>query len=440
MAMSIQLPNMGKKNIVFLLIAFAIALNMAFTFLIVFLQKNEFTEQSILTQSQTALGFLSRDTSEGNYRKVIERLSGEEWANGIATKSVLIYDLISKEIITSNTETDQLICKIDTLSSYIITVGNDYISCVFMRSGPLIQIVFVASPFAFLTTPQFLTVLFFNLIFAGILILLSSLGMSFYLDKFILLLKKLVDEGSIGKNVPEEFKPSFKYIEKLSQSLEDLKNKVSKNTEDITINKIYKKVIHNIRNPLNTINVTLPLCRNGFDDKKEGIIREALKEIEVSITKALEGYRSQKSVPVNLYEIIEQARNEINLNSTGTIVLPIAAHGKSKNAMRTVDPMDFKAAIINILNNAVEAMPRGGEVTIEMKYVGLSLAVSIADEGSGINEAILPKLGIEGFSFNKYGGNGLGLYTAKRDIQSWGGGLAIGNRSDGKGAVATIIL
>ena len=437
----IQLPNINisRRKIIFLLVVSAIFLHIAFSSFFVFLQKSEFMEQSILDQSKTAFVLLSRDIQEGNYRKVMERFLSGYWPRGVTVQSILFYDLISQETITSSTNDDRLLCQKNLSSSYIGKEQGNHVSCLY-DNGLLLQVIFISDPFASLTKPQFITVLIFNLLFAGLLILFTVSGMHFYLGGFIGHLNSLLQKGTIGKNIPVEFRPSFKSIKKLSQSLEFLKNKVSKNAENLAINTIYKKVIHNIRNPLNTINITLSTC-TAIDETKEDIIRKALNEIEGSVDKALDGYRNRKLCAVNLYDILEQARNEINLITGRIKILPIMTYEGSGSAKRSIDPVDFKNAIVNILNNAVEAMPEGGKISIKMKKKDSSIVIEIEDQGSGIDEEILPKLGKEGLSYNKPSGNGLGLYTAKRDILSWGGKLFIGNRTDGgKGTIVTIVL
>ena len=412
--------------------AFAISLNVFFTYLVVSLQNQDFLGRSILAQSQTALSLLSQDAAEGNYRKVMEKLSSEQWENGSTTKSILFYDLISREVITSNTDAPHLICRKNLKSSYFELYHGKYVSCIFVNSGLMAQVVFLANPFALLKTPQFLMVLSFNLIFAVALTLFTLVSMNFYLDRFILLLNRLLSKGPIEQNIPKEFKSSFKSIEKLSESLENMKKIVSKKTA----NEIYKKVIHNIRSPLNTINITLPLIKEN--PNTEGIVRGALKDIESSIDKALESYRKERIIPTNLYEIIEQVRAEITLSKNVTILLN--ACEQSKAWMREVGPSNFKSAILNILNNATEAMPQGGKITIDMRVEGQFLRIAITDEGMGIDPNILHRVGTHGFSFGKKKGNGLGLYTSKMDIESWNGKLSIKNRDGTQGAVVNIIL
>ena len=120
-------------------------------------------------------------------------------------------------------------------------------------------------------------------------------------------------------------------------------------------------------------------------------------------------------------------------------ILPIKACEFSKVYAKQVDPVDFKSAITNILNNSIEAIPESGNIQIEMSKKGEAVKICIIDEGTGISENALPYVGEKGFSAKKIG-NGLGIYSLKKDIQFWGGSFSIGNRQEQQGAEVIIIL
>ncbi|WP_054955422.1 PAS domain S-box protein [Paenibacillus dakarensis] len=99
----------------------------------------------------------------------------------------------------------------------------------------------------------------------------------------------------------------------------------------------------------------------------------------------------------------------------------------------------LKQVFINVLKNALEAMPDGGYVTIEFsKPNSDQIAVSITDKGKGIPEELLPHVG-EPFITNKEDGTGLGLMVSQRIIQGHQGVLEI-ESEEGKGTTVTILL
>ena len=430
--------NLGKRGIILLTLTVAISCNIILSYWMVLLQKSDFLAQEILSQSQTALNLLSQDVYLGDYRKVMERLVGEKWANGARAQKILFYDMTSQREITSNYRNIKLSCQKNTQNPYIIQDEN-YISCIPLNASLLAQVTFSASPFTILAQKQFLIILISNLVLAGLLIVIILISMNSYLNRFILLLNKTMAKGHIEQNIPNEFKASFNGIAKLSKTLEHLKVELTQSTKSALASEVYAKIIHNIKNPLENISITLPVFKNGFNQEADDTIRNSLQEIEISVKRALDDYRASKAA--NIYEIIEQARTEVNLRvvDKNISIIPIEASDTVKAYTHKLDPTDFKAAITNMLNNAVEFMPNGGQILIKMEY-GEKLHISIIDEGTGIDESILSKIGTKGFTHNKENGNGLGFYSSRKDIESWGGSLSIQNRDDSTGARVDIIL
>lgn len=92
-----------------------------------------------------------------------------------------------------------------------------------------------------------------------------------------------------------------------------------------------------------------------------------------------------------------------------------------------VNPAEFKRLISNLINNAIEALPKKtGIVKIDLKAkLDKTVVILIEDNGAGIPKDLLSKIGFRGATFNKSGGSGLGLFGAKELIQQWGGELTI---------------
>ncbi|MFC4098777.1 ATP-binding protein [Paenibacillus xanthanilyticus] len=99
----------------------------------------------------------------------------------------------------------------------------------------------------------------------------------------------------------------------------------------------------------------------------------------------------------------------------------------------------LKQVFINVLKNAIEAMPEGGEITIRIARAGArNVIVTIIDQGIGIPEEMIPKLG-DPFFTGKETGTGLGLMVSQRIIQSHQGVLDI-TSAVGIGTTVTITL
>ena len=93
---------------------------------------------------------------------------------------------------------------------------------------------------------------------------------------------------------------------------------------------------------------------------------------------------------------------------------------------------------LNLVLNALEAMPRGGSLAVETVERSGRFEVAISDDGEGIPEAALRRLGSPFFT-TKASGSGLGLFLARRLAAAAGGELRI--RSEvGRGTTCVVRL
>lgn len=109
-----------------------------------------------------------------------------------------------------------------------------------------------------------------------------------------------------------------------------------------------------------------------------------------------------------------------------------------------VDPVQIEQALVEILSNALDAMPDGGvlRVAARPERDGAALGtvvVEVADTGAGIPEHVLPSV-CEPFFTTRQGGTGLGLATAKRYVEQNGGQLEIQSGAGRPGGGTTVRL
>ncbi|MHC4895375.1 MAG: sensor histidine kinase, partial [Planctomycetota bacterium] len=89
-----------------------------------------------------------------------------------------------------------------------------------------------------------------------------------------------------------------------------------------------------------------------------------------------------------------------------------------------VDEVQIKQALMNLLINARQAMPTGGEVLVRVRRMGNDAEVSITDTGIGMTEEQIERC-FDVYWSNKKGGTGLGLPTTKRIVEEHGGALRV---------------
>lgn len=110
----------------------------------------------------------------------------------------------------------------------------------------------------------------------------------------------------------------------------------------------------------------------------------------------------------------------------------------------SVDPQQLEQVLVNLLLNAVDAMPNGGHLRVEAKLKSLSgqepiVAIGVTDSGSGIDAADLSKIFQPFFSAKKGKGIGLGLSICDRIVQNHGGKVTV-ESTPGKGTTFAVHL
>jgi two-component system, sporulation sensor kinase E len=103
------------------------------------------------------------------------------------------------------------------------------------------------------------------------------------------------------------------------------------------------------------------------------------------------------------------------------------------------EPNQLKKVFINLIKNAIEVMPGGGKITIAIKKaVNKCINITIEDEGTGIPEEMIKRLG-EPFYTTKDRGTGLGLMVSYRIIDEHKGTIKV-KSEEGKGTIFQITL
>jgi len=87
-------------------------------------------------------------------------------------------------------------------------------------------------------------------------------------------------------------------------------------------------------------------------------------------------------------------------------------------------PAKLKQALVNVVVNALEVMPRGGQLALRLRIEGDRAIVTIADRGTGISKELLSQIGALHFT-TKDNSTGIGLYTTRSVVESHGGAMTV---------------
>ncbi|MDA8429821.1 MAG: ATP-binding protein [Geobacteraceae bacterium] len=200
-----------------------------------------------------------------------------------------------------------------------------------------------------------------------------------------------------------------------------------------SLGKLSAGIAHEVRNPLTGISLLLDdlhdRAATASDDQI--MIKKAVAEIErvERLVNALLNYSSPARV--------EFRQSDLNLVIHDTVLLmhrqcerqqvQISTHLGNLGLFR-FDPEKIKQALLNIIRNALEAMPGGGEIMIATSADTDHVSITISDTGPGIQEADLPLI-FEPFFTRKGAGTGLGLSISQRIVEEHHGQIFVESAS-----------
>jgi signal transduction histidine kinase len=200
-----------------------------------------------------------------------------------------------------------------------------------------------------------------------------------------------------------------------------------------TVGRLSLKVAHEVRNPIAAIELNAELVgdlvkeRGGPDMEEAATLVTAIREQVNALDAITEEYLAFARFPRPQYD--EDSVNEM-VAALVEFVRPVAARQGSlveATTDQTVPPMAIdrtllRQAILNLVKNGLEALGRGGELTVSTRRVDDHVEIAIRDTGPGIALDVGKRL-FEQFFTTKPQGTGLGLYISRQIIEEHGGTL-----------------
>lgn len=206
---------------------------------------------------------------------------------------------------------------------------------------------------------------------------------------------------------------------------------------------------HEIKNPLSTIRLNLELLAEDFAAAETPRDRRALAKIEM-VQRECQRLQNLLDDFLRFARVRQLRREPADLNAEIERVLeffrPLAAdHGIE--VVRYLDPdlpsvwIDREAlfgALVNLVLNAQQAMPNGGQLVVRTAPAGEQVVVRWIDTGVGMDEKTAGQI-FQAFFSTKRGGSGLGLPTTRKIIEAHGGRIEVAS-APGRGTQFTIVL
>lgn len=211
-----------------------------------------------------------------------------------------------------------------------------------------------------------------------------------------------------------------------------------------TIGQTASVLTHEMRNPLASIKLVLSSLKGSVNlaerenrrielvlgevDRLDGLLSETLdyvRPVEIS------------AEPLDLYGLVVRVlkQQEPLIDEKG---IRIQLEGCSEGATLYLDQAQMHQVLLNLINNAIEACPANGEISLSLRRENNGLILKISNDGEAPGEKVLQKA-FEPFFTTKPKGTGLGLGLVKRVVEEHGGSVVL-SAGAGGGTTLTVTI
>lgn len=214
--------------------------------------------------------------------------------------------------------------------------------------------------------------------------------------------------------------------------------------------RLYHAVVQHLKQPISVVLLHADMIKDALppedagDDPPKGvrsveIIRSQINELNHSLTLLLEEIAPSDTEErgFSLRDVLKDVTRLILPSASRQDVeidLRCGEHAARLNGYR----QRVKQALLNVAVNALDAMPDGGKLTLELKVSGSLAEVSIHDSGKGIDPDVIDHI-FEIHYTTKDTGTGVGLYVARDVISKHGGDIQVDTVPD-RGSTFRVVL
>lgn len=220
----------------------------------------------------------------------------------------------------------------------------------------------------------------------------------------------------------------------------------------VTVGELAAGAAHEIRNPLTSIRSTVQYLQAALPDEKRALVDGIIEEVDRidQIIKGLLSFSRSSELHASMVDV-EEIVNQTLLLLDSEIRkhnIEVVKENHSTDTLITGDSSQLKQVFLNILLNSIQAMPKGGVISISttgsekqdsIGRRGDSLLITIRDTGPGISEKDLPRV-FDPFYTTKDTGTGLGLSISYGIVSKHGGEIEIKSTGEGRETGTSVIV
>ncbi len=213
-------------------------------------------------------------------------------------------------------------------------------------------------------------------------------------------------------------------------SIENINTQLQVSERLAAVGRITAGVAHEVKNPLNSMRLWLENLKEALPPETDGMAQQAVHVLDVEIdrldavvkrfldfARPMEVHLEPTQLADVLHEVLEIAKPQLQqANVQVAQLIPIGV------PEAFVDRALFKQAVLNLVLNAAEAMPQGGQLQLTLSRRGEMAEITVGDTGKGIPLENRQKV-FQLFFTTRPGGSGIGLASTFRIVQLHNGSI-----------------
>jgi signal transduction histidine kinase len=221
------------------------------------------------------------------------------------------------------------------------------------------------------------------------------------------------------------------------EELEDTYKELANRERMAEIGNFSMMIAHELKNPLGIIKGSVDIiAKDGTKAKVRDTMIEYIQDEVKRLNRLVEDFLSfarpnpaHKSL-ININQMITRIINLIPIPEFKEKEISLNVQLSKEISEVNIDEHQINQAIVNLINNAIQAIPEKGEIILKTGKSGNGILITIMDTGIGIPDEEKEKV-FEPFFTKKQRGTGLGLAVVKKIIDNHRGEIKITNRENG---------